>query len=287
MKRGVERATRHLSRRQLLVILGLLVLIGAAAGAILIQRNPEPQPPIAAPPQATPLPGPAVQTAEQVLHALPPREQLARAFEAAFGRRDAVQIEVQNPDSLGGYVDRVEFKPGRLIWTGFGPVLISEGQVVDASHASAGKLAVHYLAPSVDGFTVTKTAIPAVVTGSQGVVGSWGVRDDLTDFPTVAVNGGGTFQGFTCTILTLLELRPEGPVEIADVPVYDSNSGYAEGGEAVTMKGKLANIVKNRSFDVHYSGSRSLIAHYEREGMRYARRGDQVPLAACPQEEGS
>jgi hypothetical protein len=47
----------------------------------------------------------------------------------------------------------------------------------------------------------------------------------LLDWPVIAAEGGGTWQGYTCSILTLTELRPGGPAEIANMPLSYDDSG--------------------------------------------------------------
>lgn len=279
MKRQVGKATGHLSRTQLLVILGLLALIGATAGAILIQRNPEPQPPIVPPRQEQVVPGTARQAPEQTLRALPPREQLARAFAAAFGRREAARVPVTGENADGG--EQVEFRPGILLWTDFGPALVSEGEVIDAAHVSSGKIAIHYLQPAADTFQVARSFVPAVETGSFGRVGSWRISDAFSSHPVLYAEGGGTWQGHSCSYATLTELTPGGIVELARFPTHYSDAGAVVTGKPTEIDAEVTNIVRGKSFDVAYSGSRSWTTHYERRGGSYVAAGEPPQLREC------
>ena len=222
------------------------------------------------------------------LKTLPPEEQIGRAFEAAFGSRDAARLTVEapaSPDESGGqaeaYSETVRYTPGRLIWPSFGPVLISEGRVEGASHASAGKIAVHYLKEAGERFELVRAFPAAVVTGSSGEVARWSVTPRFSSWPVIAAEGGGTWQGCTSAWLTLTELRPTGPVELVTVPLAYDNRG-ADPDAPRAIEGKVLNVMKDQSFDVVYSGSRAYSEHYVRQGNAYAPAGGGQPrLPTC------
>jgi hypothetical protein len=219
----------------------------------------------------------AAQPAPDV-RSLAPEEQLARAFEAAFGSRGEAALAVPSD----GADEDVRYAPGRLIWPAFGPVLLSEGQVQDAAHVSAGKIAIHYLKPMADRFEVVRAWPAGVATGSFGKVAHWAVSPRFSTWPVIVSEGGGTWQGYTCSWLTLTELRPAGPVELARVPLaYDDNGARTDGGEAKSIDGKILNVVRNQSFDVVYSGSRAFSEHYVRSGDRYAVAGGGSAMETC------
>lgn len=200
------------------------------------------------------------------VRALAPEEQLARAFEAAFGSRGEAVLSVPGD----GSDEDVRYAPGRLIWLPFGPVLVSEGKVQDPAHASAGKIAVHYLRQAGDRFEVARAFPAAVATGSNGAVASWSLNPRFSNWPVIAAEGGGTGQGYTCAWLTLTELRPDGPARIANVPLLYDDKGAKEDGTGRAIEGKILNINKNQSFDVVYSGSRAFSEHYVRGPSGYA-----------------
>jgi hypothetical protein len=197
---------------------------------------------------------------------LAPEEQLARAFEAAFGSRGEAVLSVASD----GAEEAVRYAPGRLIWPSFGPVLVSEGKVQDPAHASAGKIAVHYLRQAGDRFEVARAFPAAVSTGSNGEVARWSLNPRFSNWPVIAAEGGGTAQGYTCSWLTLTELRPDGPAKVAQVPLLYDDRGAKEDGTGRAIEGKILNIDKNRSFDVVYSGSRAFSEHYVRGAGGYA-----------------
>ncbi len=207
---------------------------------------------------AAPAPQPDVR-------ALAPDEQLARAFEAAFGSRGEAVVAVE----ADGASEAVRFAPGRLIWPSFGPVLLSEGKVQDPAHVSAGRIAVHYLKPTAERFEVARAFPSAVVTGSSGQVARWSLSPLFSNWPVVVAEGGGTWQGYSCSWLTLTELRPGGPVQLATVPLAYDDRGAREGEAGRSIHGKIINVVRNQSFDVVYSGSRAFSEHYVHSGDRY------------------
>jgi hypothetical protein len=203
---------------------------------------------------------------------LPPQAQLAKAFETAFGRAGSATVAAPADAPDGG--GAVTYRPGRLVQAAFGPVLVSEGEIRDAPHVSAGRIAVSYLRPEGDHFAVARHFPEAVVTGSSGHVGKWSVSPRFSDWPVIAAEGGSTWQGYTCSVLTLTELRPAGPAEIASVPLsYDDGGAREDESEATKIEGKLINIVKGESFDVVYSGSQAFSDHYVRTPTGYALAG--------------
>ncbi|ESQ80170.1 SHOCT domain-containing protein [Asticcacaulis sp. YBE204] len=188
---------------------------------------------------------------------LPPDQQLRKATDAAFKGQTTVRA-----------AESVTYMGKHLVSAPFGPVLISEGTVDNAGHVSAGKVAVHYLKPEGDHFAVTKAFLPALESGSFGQVAGTQVRKEFASNPTLETDGGGTWQGYTCSWLTLTELTPEGPVARATVPMVYSNSGATDK-NPVTIEGKITKIVANASFDVTYSGTRSFVERYVRKGDTY------------------
>ncbi|HEX8514545.1 MAG TPA: SHOCT domain-containing protein [Allosphingosinicella sp.] len=211
------------------------------------------------------------------VRALPAEEQLARAFEAAFGSRGEAVLSVPGDSSD----EAVRYAPGRLIWPAFGPVLISEGKVQDPAHVSAGKIAVHYLKPAADRFEVVRAFPAAVSTGSDGQLARWSLNSRFSNWPVVAAEGGGTGQGHSCSLLTLTELRPDGPARIGQVPLVYDDTGAKEDGTGMAIEGKILNIDKNESFDVVYSGSRRFSEHYVRGAGGFAVAGGKSTMETC------
>lgn len=177
--------------------------------------------------------------------------------------------ELGDPETVQAANDEtVVYTPKQLIQTVFGPVLISEGTVTNASHASSGKVAVYYL--NADGKTVRKAFVPALESGSFGQIGGLSVRTDLGPNPVVLVEGGGTWQGYSCGFTTPVELTPEGPVTSPAILTAYSYSGAVEGG-AIEYEGQIRPRPDGKGFDVVYSGEgKSFTETYLRKGKTYS-----------------
>lgn len=261
---------RAASRRKLWIILGVAGLLVAIVAGLIFGRMSRGGDEIVDLPM--PEENKAVDSNLVEAEALPdvrslaPEEQLARAFEAAFGSRGEAVISVP----AGGTDEAVRYAPGRLIWPAFGPVLISEGKVQDPAHASAGRIAVHYLRPAGDRFEVARAFPAAVATGSNGEVARWSLNPRFSNWPVIVAQGGGTGQGYTCSSLILTELAPSGPARLASVPLLYDDTGAKEDGTGRSIEGKILNINKNQSFDIVYSGSRAFSEHYVKGPGGYA-----------------
>ncbi|HEX3676290.1 MAG TPA: hypothetical protein VHU79_02695 [Sphingomicrobium sp.] len=191
---------------------------------------------------------------------------VAAAFHAAFGKSDSVVLKKQ-----GQLKENVKYTPGELVQAPFGPVLLSPGEVEDASHVNSGKLAVFYLKSSPNGFDVVKRFVPATQTGSFGKIVDWSVSRSFGDNPVVMVNGAGNWQGYACSVTTLLELGPDGPKQLVTVPMtYDNSQAVGGGDKLKQFTGRIENIKPGRSFDVIYFGSKDFTDHYVRAGDTYA-----------------
>ena len=270
------------SRLRIWILLGAAALVAAVVAGLLLGRTSGGDDGII----DLPMPEENVAADENLVEAkavpdvrtLPPEEQLARAFEAAFGSRGEAVLAVASD----GADEDVRYAPGRLVWPAFGPVLLSEGKVQDPAHVSVGRIAIHYLKPAGDRFQVVRAFPAGVVTGSSGQVAQWNVSPRFSNWPVVVSEGGGTWQGYTCSSLKLTELRPGGPVELATVPLsYDDAGANADEAAAKTIHGKILNVVKGQSFDVVYSGSRAFSEHYVRSGDRYEVAGGESSMETC------
>lgn len=198
--------------------------------------------------------------------ALAAEKPTAAAFRAAFGKSDSVLLKKQ-----GQLKENVKYTPGELVQSPFGPVLLSPGEVQDASHVSSGKLAVFYLKPSAKGFDVVKRFVPAAETGSFGKIVDWSVSRSFGDNLVVMVNGAGNWQGYACSVTTLLELGPDGPKQLVTVPMtYDNSQALGNGQKLKQFTGRIDNIKPGKSFDVIYFGSQDFTDHYVRTGNSYA-----------------
>lgn len=182
------------------------------------------------------------------------------AFAAAFGpspRNEAVR-------QVNG--ERITYVPLALIPLGGGTVaLVSTGQSACTGHACSGVNAVQYLRGSAADYEKVGELVEVGAAGTWGnPATSWGWTDAITGTPVLYTEGGGTWQGYTCTLAALTELRPTGPVEIASIPIAYSDASRDNG---TTLEGRITAAERGRSFTVSYTGSRNF-------SERYVRRGD-------------
>ena len=147
----------------------------------------------------------------------------------------------------------------------FGAVTIDEVSLEGGSHADAGHLHVRYL--DADGST--RADYPeAVVMGSWGAMGDWSVRDDFGTYPVIVAQGGGTWQGSTCSWTSVTELAPDGPVELLNFLDYHDNLGA---GQDPTQEytGALDGPSADGTLTVRYSGTLNQVVTYRRKGNAY------------------
>lgn len=210
------------------------------------------------------------------------RGDLAAAERAAWGRAGGTTLTVDTKVSTGrASWSRVAYSKGRLVQAPFGPILVAEGQVVDAGHVHPGAVGAFYLRRTARGFVKGRAYPGALLTGSFGNVGEWSMSNRFGPNPVIYAEGGFTGQGITCGVTTLVELTPAGPVEIANIPTSFDNSGYGRGTIRSTQ-GKIANVVPGRSFNVVYSGSQRYTERYVRSGGKYRLAGRAKPrLDGC------
>jgi hypothetical protein len=204
-------------------------------------------------------------TALQDVRSLTEPEQRSRAFEAAFnGHGQAVT-------QLNGRT--YTYTPIKLTWIGDRAVLISGG-TTDNCHLCDGVLAVHYLRAAGDKFQVTGSWLDAVSGGSWGKPPKWHVTNAFTIFPAIYEEGRYTGQGCTSSGATLTELAPARPVRSASIRLlYDKGGTLGADAAAPTrVEGKIANVKKDVSFDVVYTGAQQLTE-------TWVKRGDHFELA--------
>jgi hypothetical protein len=201
------------------------------------------------------------------VHSLEGEQQLALAFTAAFGGSDEVIR------SVGTMHEPTRFRAGVLVATSFGPVLLSEGQVLAPRAASTGKLAAFYLARTSDGFRPLARFLPAIESGSMGRLTDWSVRTDLGRYPVVEVHGAGSSRGSACSWTTLLELTPEGPAELVTIPTAFDDSEALLDGRPTRVEGRIRPVAAGRSISVAYSGSAAFTERFVRHGSRYVLAG--------------
>lgn len=95
--------------------------------------------------------------------------------------------------------------------------VIATGQGGEA-HADPGRFAVQYARRDGNEF-VASSVLHEVETGTFGQEPVWTIRHDLSTDPLIFVEGGGTWQGCSSMVATIVELSRTGPKEIGSVPM--------------------------------------------------------------------
>ena len=189
-----------------------------------------------------------------------------RAFLIAFGKAAPVTLKLEG--------EQVKYRPVALVDVAGTPVLVAQGTVIDAAHVTSGKVATIHFAKGPKALTVSSKNLKALESGSSGVIADVTVSRSFGSLPVIVVEGGGTWQGYTCDMVSLLELTPTGSRTLIDIPTYYDEGGVRPDGKGETITGKIANVVAGKGFDVRYTGSRRFTDHYVRRGDTYVREGE-------------
>lgn len=215
----------------------------------------------------------ALAAAEPAIRTRPESEQLAAAFRAAFGSdRRATR-------TLDGAA--ITFTPGGLRWIGARAVLVSPGRNSQDCHACAGELSVHYLNAEADGFRVAGEWLTAIGGAGFGAPPEWRFSTELTDQPVLRVEGGGGNQGIFCSVFSFYALGSAGPAQIADIQTgYSNASGFGDD-DGSEINGRIANVRKNISFEVAYTGTRSFVERWVWRGDRFVMAGGASRMPTC------
>ena len=196
-------------------------------------------------------------------------DEAASAFRKAFGAPGSATVTVDG--------EQIKYEPVALVDVEGAKVLVAKGSVIDAAHVTSGKVATVYFGK--DGRERSRN-LKALEGGSSGVIADVKINTRFGPLPMIVAEGGGTWQGYSCDMITLVELTPAGPRELVDVPTYYDDSGIDESaGTGVTLTGKIANIRPGKSFDVVYSGSRRFTETWVRRGDKYELVGETKMLS--------
>lgn len=198
---------------------------------------------------------------EASIRTRPPAEQLAAAFRTAFGRDRSATRRADGAT--------ITYTPGGLRWIGDRAVLVSPGRSSEACHACDGALAVHYLEAEDDGFRVAGEWLNGGGGADWGAAPEWRFSSELSDQLMLRTDTSGGGQGVFCSQVTFHEFAAGGPRAVATVATGMSNTG-ALGSRGTEIEGRIANVRKNRSFDVVFTGTERFTEHYVMRAGRYA-----------------
>jgi hypothetical protein len=183
------------------------------------------------------------------------------AFTVAFGR----PAPFATLDESG---DHVTYTPQALVDVGPGVVaLISKSEISEGCKACAGALTIDYLRRGPAGFSRLRSWPDFGGRGQRGKALPWTMRSDIDDGPTLVTRNDQKEAGCSATLDELITLTPKGPVKIATVVLataLDPAPGERAGSNR--LSGKIAPMVRGRSFAVVLSGVASIRQVYRRQG---------------------
>lgn len=276
MSRSASAEEARPSRRLLYWALGLALVLVLAAG-LLLGRTAGGQPDR---PAVNGTPTAETKAVEQPptapprvrgVRTLPAPEQLARAFEAAFGEADRATRELEEAE--------LTYTPGGFQWIRNRAILVSPGRNRDDCHACAGAIAVHYLEPARDGFAVRGEWLAGGGYDDRGQPPGWRFSTEISKEPLLRTEGSGGNQGIFCTNVTFYAFGRDGPQTVVEVPVgYSNASGFGDD-NGTELSGRITSVKRDQSFLVEYTGTRRFSERYERREGRYvlASGNSQVP----------
>lgn len=161
--------------------------------------------------------------------------------------------------------------PLQLLELPFGPVLLTGAEQKDGCHGCAGHIGIYYLEREGNGFRLKGKWPEAVAGWGWGAMPQdWSMTEKFTTFPAIYAEGGYSNQGYSCGGATLTELRPEGPVSSDLIGLSYSDDGAVGEDRTTEYEGKIANIVKGKSFDVSVTGSEQFVERYVWKGNKFA-----------------
>lgn len=259
---------RGLSRGGLFAAVGAAAL-ATAAGTVFVMSPSRPDDSALAN-KAAPIAPAALQSS---IRDLPTSEQLAVAFEAAFGTRGSATRRTERATLV--------YRPASLEWIGDSAALISEATNSAECESCRGALGVHYLTPQGQTLRVVGSWPEQLPGANWGKPPSWSIRRNFSDYPVIYVERSATGAESVCTEASFTELRPEGPVSWGKILTDYDDTAYRTDGSGIRIKGRITNIRKNSSFQVVYSGDDSSVETYVRKGDRFVRSAQDAALPTC------
>ena len=250
-------------RKAWLLPLGIAVTALAAASWIALREAPEAEPTRSPTAQRSSEPSvakPQLQKSARDVGSLSPAEQLRLAFAAVFGSAESATRTIDG--------ETLTYTPAALEWIGDKAALLSFGKNAKDCHACFGAIGIHYLKPVGHRFEISGAwprAIDGVAWGEA--TGGLSVDRSFSSYPVVASRYGDMNQGCAFGGVILTEIRPEGPILLAEIVTTHVNPVGDD--QAISIKGTISNIKKDQSFKVVYKGSDSFTETYVRRGNKF------------------
>lgn len=193
-----------------------------------------------------------------------PNKEIASAFEAATGHRQGFCVIDEND---GNVITR----PLQLVDLPSGKALLTERESSKDCHGcTGGAIGVFYLTERNGKFRVTGRWPKAIEGSGWGQPpAAWYLTEEFTAAPAIYAETAGLWQGYKDGGATLTELGPSGPVTSESIVTLYSDDGAMVGGTPCILEGEIANIVKDKSFEVRVTGYSEFTDRYEKRGGRF------------------
>lgn len=196
-------------------------------------------------------------------------DRLARAFRAATGAKTVILKERNGPETITTV-------PLRIVDTPSGPVLLTKREIADGCHGCPGAIGIYYLSEARGRFSVRGRWPTAISGWGWGRAPGWATTTRFTANPAIYAEGAFTGQGITCSGATITELAPERPVQSDVIRTGLSNAGTSAGdrmggSDLINLKGRIAAVRKDHSFEVRVTGTGLFAEHYVKRGGKFVR----------------
>jgi hypothetical protein len=219
----------------------------------------------------------SIQQAAVQMRARSEAKQFELAYKAVFdGKKPAI---VTSSDR------RLLFADGKVYWLGSTAILVAPATDMAPFERARGSLGVFYLRPERDRFVLLRQ-FPARIEGSaSGNSPTWEISSKFIDNVPVVVSTRRSVakNGTICAFTAVAGLSSEAPGEyISFLSEYDDAPSNPIRAATQSIEGEIANIEKNRDFDVRYRGSLNDTHRYNLYFDSYARspddKAEELPL---------
>lgn len=215
---------------------------------------------------------------DENLKPMDPKEKLIHAFEVATGKPGPFSEKVGS--------DRYQVTPIRLLDLPFGPVLLAKREIKDGCHGCVGYIGIYYLKEEAGKLTLQSSHPEAVSGWGWGNAPTdWQVLSKFTQNPAIVSKGSYTGQGITMSSMSIVELTASGPKASDLISTGFDNEGQVDPGDpgSCLLHGEVANIVKDKSFDMIVSGAQTGVDRYRKVGGKFVAQGKRNWESPCPQ----
>jgi hypothetical protein len=193
----------------------------------------------------------------------PVPDRLSAAFEAATGHQTAFKATEEDGEFT--------VTPLELIQLPFGVALLTERKQKDGCHACEGAVGISYLSEHNGKFSVLRNWPRAIEGSGFGHPPKWHITKEFTRYPAIYAETSYMFHGDRGETVSLVELQPSGPMTSDPISTAGSNEGTIEGNypPPCIYTGHIADVQKDQSFDVRFSGSMTGKEHYVKRGGKF------------------